>query len=123
MLNKLEEKTLQWSKDRGIIDNGKVETQVLKLISEMGELADNVAKGKDIKDDIGDCLVVLTNIATMSGTDLLECWEVAYDDIKDRKGFLNKNGAFIKESDASYKELFEVHEPIIVERFLNDKTM
>jgi len=123
MLNKLEEKTLQWSKDRGIIDNGKVETQVLKLISEMGELADNVAKGKDIKDDIGDCLVVLTNIATMSGTDLLECWEVAYDDIKDRKGFLNKNGTFIKESDASYKELFEVHEPIIVERFLNDKTM
>jgi NTP pyrophosphatase (non-canonical NTP hydrolase) len=98
-LNILEELTLQWAKDRGILQNSTPQIQGLKLVSEMGELADNLAKGRDIKDDIGDCLVVLTNIANMSGTNLGECFAVAYEDIKDRKGFLNSDGIFIKEGD------------------------
>ena len=93
------QKASAWSHDRGIIKNGKIETQALKLVSEMGELADNVAKGRDVKDDIGDCLVVLNNIAIMSGTSLGECLAVAYDDIKDRKGYLNEAGVFIKDGD------------------------
>ena len=98
-LNLLEELTIQWSEDRGIIENSTPQIQGLKLVSEMGELADNLAKGRDIKDDIGDCLVVLTNIANMSGTTLGECFSVAYDDIKYRKGYLNNKGIFIKEGD------------------------
>ena len=105
MLNKLEVLTLQWSHDRGILTNGKVATQALKLVSEVGELADNVAKGNCTKDDIGDCLVVLTNLANMTGTTLAECWEVAYNDIKDRKGFLNEDGTFIKSTDSNYEQL------------------
>lgn len=111
-LNILEEKTIQWSKDRGIIQNGNVKVQMLKLVGEIGELADHIAKGTDIKDDVGDCLVLLTNIANMSGTNLTECWKVAYNDIKDRKGFLTKDGAFIKEKDKQYQ--------IILERENND---
>jgi len=86
-----------WSHERGIIANGKVTTQTLKLVSEIGELADNVAKGNDVTDDIGDCLVVLNNIAIMSGTSLDVCLKHAYNDIKDRKGYLNAEGVFIKE--------------------------
>lgn len=86
-----------WSHERGIIANGKVTTQTLKLVSEMGELADNVAKGRDVTDDIGDCMVVLNNIAVMSGTTLEACLKHAYNDIKDRKGYLNAEGVFIKE--------------------------
>jgi NTP pyrophosphatase (non-canonical NTP hydrolase) len=71
----------------------------LKLVSEVGELADNIAKGRDVKDDIGDCLVVLNNLAAMSGTTLNACLQVAYDDIKDRRGVMNHNGIFIKEAD------------------------
>lgn len=104
-LDEYEELTLKWSEDRGITINGKAETQTLKLISEAGELCDNIAKGKDIKDDIGDCLVVLTNIAKLKGTTLQECWEVAYNDIKYRKGFLNENGTFIKSTDKHYEQL------------------
>ena len=95
-LLELHEATLKWSTDRGIIENGNVQTQTLKLMSEVGELADNVAKKKDIRDDIGDCVVVLTNIAALAGTTLEECWALAYKDIKDRKGFLNANGTFVK---------------------------
>lgn len=86
-----------WSRERGILANGKVTTQTLKLVSEMGELADNVAKGRDVIDDIGDCLVVLNNIAVMSGTTLEACLKHAYNDIKDRKGYLNAEGVFIKQ--------------------------
>ena len=89
----------KWSSERGILVNGTLPTQALKLVSEVGELADNVAKHRDIKDDIGDCMVVLNNLAIMSDTTLEECLGVAYDDIKDRKGYLNGAGIFIKDSD------------------------
>ena len=106
-LDELQEKTLQWSGVRGILANSKITTQALKLGSEAGELMDNAAKGnlEAIKDDIGDCLVVLTNLANLAGATLEECWEVAYNDIKDRKGFLNSNGNFIKSTDKNYAKL------------------
>lgn len=90
---------LEWAIDRGIIPNSTSQAQYLKLSSEMGELADNLAKGRDVKDDIGDCLVVLTILANMEGTTLTECLEIAYNDIKDRKGYLNTDGVFVKEGD------------------------
>ena len=86
----------QWHIDRNLIDGATDKDQVCKLIQEVGELSDNVCKGKDVKDDIGDCLVVLINIAERNGTTIRECLEVAYNDIKDRKGVM-KDGIFIKE--------------------------
>lgn len=87
----------EWSRDRKIIAHGNTQAQALKLVSEMGELADNITKGYDIRDDIGDCLVVLNNLAVMRGSSLNECLDVAYNDIKDRGGFMNENGVFMKE--------------------------
>ena len=95
----LETLTLMWANDRGILDNSTAGQQFLKLASEMGELADNLAKKRDVRDDIGDCLVVLALIAHMNNTSLKECFRVAYHDIKDRKGYLNENGVFVKEGD------------------------
>jgi len=89
----------QWSTDRGIIQNGNSLAQGLKLVSELGELADNLAKGRCIKDDIGDCMVVLNNLALMTGVTIDECCSKAWDDIKDRKGFMNEHGVFIKDGD------------------------
>lgn len=98
-LEQLEQLTLRWSEDRGIIKNSTPLAQLAKLVSEMGELADNIAKDRNVDDDIGDCLVVLCNIAKMKNTNLTRCWNVAYNDIKNRKGYLNENGVFVKESD------------------------
>lgn len=104
-LQELEEKTVEWAKERKIIPNATAQSQMLKLVSEIGELSDNLLKGNDIEDDIGDCLVVLTIIAALKGTDLEKCWAHAYNDIKDRKGFMNKNGTFIKNTDLNYEKL------------------
>lgn len=101
-LNEIEQDIIRWSMDRGILQNGTKEGQALKLVSEVGELADNIAKGRNPVDDIGDCFVVLCNLAVMHGLTMTECASHAYDDIKDRKGYLNENGVFIKESDIEH---------------------
>ena len=90
-----------WAMKRGIIKNSTPLAQFAKLVSEVGELGDNVAKERDVTDDIGDCLVVLNNLAIMNDTTLEQCLKVAYNDIKDRKGHMNTHGVFIKEGDAS----------------------
>lgn len=151
----------QWAHDRNIIKGSKPIDQAMKLFSEFGELADNVGKGRDCRDDIGDVFVVLTimtaqhghsiddhlstcgkgynlkgtvlelcenlivfanaqhlenedvqealsmatclleSIALQNLCSLKECVQLAYNDIKDRKGIL-WNGVFVKESDSSY---------------------
>lgn len=101
-LEELETLTTKWAYDRGILTNGKTITQAMKLGEEFGELCSSVAKGKDFKDDVGDMLVVLNNICKMNNTTLRECWNISYDDIKDRKGFLNEDGVFIKDTDPNY---------------------
>lgn len=91
-------KTVKWHYDRNLIDGADDKTQFAKLIQEAGELSDNICKGKDIRDDIGDMLVVLINIAERNNTTLTECLAIAYDDIKDRKGRM-VDGVFVKEAD------------------------
>lgn len=87
-----------WHHDRNLIEGADDKTQFCKLISEAGELATNLARGNDMRDDIGDMCVVLINIAERNGYSLTECLEQAYNDIKDRKGRMI-NGTFVKEAD------------------------
>ena len=95
------EKIKQWHHDRNLIEGSDDKTQFAKLIQEAGELSDNICKGKDIRDDIGDMMVVLINIAERNKLTLTECLEVAYNDIKDRKGRM-VDGVFVKEADDDY---------------------
>lgn len=100
-LIELEQAVQAWAAARGIYDpvhGSNAKDQTLKALSEMGELADNVLKGRDVRDDIGDVLVCLINVAALSDTDLQECLDIAYSSIKNRKGHMH-NGVFIKEGD------------------------
>jgi len=91
-------KIIQWHHDRNLIDGSTDKDQYMKLVQEMGELSDNICKGKDISDDCGDIMVVLLNIMERNGLSMEHCLEVAYDDIKDRKGKMI-DGVFVKEAD------------------------
>jgi NTP pyrophosphatase (non-canonical NTP hydrolase) len=159
-MNELIQKIEQWANDRNIIKGSKPIDQAMKLFSEFGELADNVGKGRDCRDDIGDVFVVLAIMAKQMGLDIYraielsniprlddskhiivdlmrdlnnftrsknqhvlqmcieqlskmclaqnvlitECLNIAYNDIKDRKGVMS-NGVFIKESDPAYASI------------------
>lgn len=89
----------QWAEDRKLhtADSNK---QFLKLAEEFGELAEGIAKGKEneVKDALGDMYVVMTILAMQRGHDIEECIELAYNEIKDRKGKM-VNGVFVKEED------------------------
>jgi len=97
--NQLELDVLRWAEARGILKNGNVQTQMLKGVSEMGELCDAIIKHdrNGIIDGLGDVLVVLLIVADMERLDLLSCLESAYNEIKDRRGYLNSDGVFVKE--------------------------
>ena len=94
------DKIRQWGNDRNFYGEGgaTVQSQFVKLAEEMGELAGNIARGRDCKDDLGDMVVVLTHIARLQGTTIEQCIEHSYNEIKDRKGEFRR-GSFIKESD------------------------
>ena len=89
----------QWHRDRNLIEGSTDKDQYLKLIQEAGELSDSLRKEKDIRDDVGDMMVVLINIMVRNNLTMKECLAVAYDDIKDRKGKMI-DGIFVKEGDS-----------------------
>ena len=89
----------QWHRDRNLIEGSTDKDQYLKLIKEAGELSDSLCKEKDIRDDVGDMMVVLINIMVRNNLTMKECLAVAYDDIKDRKGKMI-DGIFVKEGDS-----------------------
>jgi len=97
-LQELVELIEQWHVDRNLIDGATDKDQVLKLIQEMGELSDSVCKGQDIRDDLGDMMVVMINIMKRNNITMEDCLSVAYNDIKDRKGKMI-DGIFVKEGD------------------------
>ena len=88
----------QWADERGLYDEGDVKTQALKLVEEVGETCKAILKNDqaEIEDGIGDCVVVLTNLAHLCNTDIEHCIELAYNEIKDRKGKMD-NGTFKKD--------------------------
>ena len=75
-MNELIQKIEQWANDRNIIKGSKPIDQAMKLFSEFGELADNVGKGRDCRDDIGDVFVVLTIMAKQLGHSTIENYEI-----------------------------------------------
>ena len=90
---------VRWAEARKIIPNSTPATQLLKAVSEMGELADATIKNdKDgILDAVGDVMVCLVNYCALQNINLVDCMQVAYDQIKNRKGTLLLNGVFVKE--------------------------
>jgi len=95
----IEMKIIQWAEARKIIPNSTPSTQLLKAMSELGELADATIKDdlENIKDGVGDVMVCLINYCALQDINLVSCMESAYREIQDRKGTLLTNGVFVKE--------------------------
>lgn len=95
----VEIKIIQWAEARRIIPNSNPESQLLKAVSEMGELADATIKNDQeaIVDAVGDVMVCLINYCALQDINLVDCMEVAYDQIKNRRGSLLPNGVFKKD--------------------------
>jgi NTP pyrophosphatase (non-canonical NTP hydrolase) len=88
-----------WASDKGIYTKGDTKTQFIKLMEESGELAKAILKKdqEEFIDAIGDCVVVLTNLAELGGVKIEDCINSAYSVIAKRTGKM-ENGTFVKNS-------------------------
>ena len=91
------EQIRQWAETRGIYAEGNSHTQYVKLMEEAGELAKALLDNNkyEVKDAIGDMVVVLTNLAVLEGMQIENCIDSAYNEIANRKGKMI-NGTFVK---------------------------
>lgn len=92
-------KVIQWGEARGIVQNSTPAAQAVKTQEELDELLDAIRNGdrEAMKDAYGDILVTLVMGCACADLDLVECFKGAYEEIKDRKGYLTPEGIFVKE--------------------------
>ena len=88
----------EWADERGLYEHGDPKTQSLKLVEEVGEICRATLKEDhdEVIDGIGDCVVVLTNLAELHGVSIEDCIASAYGVISKRTGKM-VNGTFKKD--------------------------
>ena len=88
----------EWADERGLYEKGDIKTQTLKLMEEAGEICKATLREDhdEVIDGIGDCVVVLTNLAYLNGVTIEDCIQAAYDVISKRTGKM-VNGTFKKD--------------------------
>ena len=91
---------IRWSEARGIIPNSTSLAQYKKAQEEMHELLTAITDRDraGIIDGVGDILVCLINVCALEDISMTQCLEAAYQEIKDRKGYMNSDGIFVKET-------------------------
>ena len=90
--------TIDWARDRGIMDHATVLGQLGKTRKELNETVKAEMEGDigEIKDGFGDMLVTIIIATELANVDLLECWELAYNVISKRTGKM-VDGVFVKD--------------------------
>jgi NTP pyrophosphatase (non-canonical NTP hydrolase) len=97
-MSEWKERVRQWAADRNLIEGSTPRKQMDKLNEECSELYEGILDNDidDIKDAIGDIQVVLAVMCCQLNLDIDECREIAWEEIKDRKGKM-VDGVFVKE--------------------------
>ena len=95
----VEIKVIQWGEARQIVQNSTPKAQAWKTVEEVNELLGAIESGNraEMADAYGDILVTLVMGCACADLDLVECFKGAYEEIKDRKGYLNEDGVFVKQ--------------------------
>lgn len=100
----LKNKIAYWAFKRGL-HQADPKIQRMRVTEEVGEIRDVLLKPtkfedpeQALKDALGDSLVTLIVLAYQLRLDLVECLEIAYEEIKDRNGKM-VNGTYVKSED------------------------
>lgn len=97
----------EWADERNL-KQADPKIQWMRITEEVGEIRDVLLKPTKftepqiaLKDAIGDTLVTIIVLAHQLDLDINECLNIAYEEIKNRKGKMI-NGTFVKEDDLTY---------------------
>lgn len=96
----IELKVIQWGEKRGIVQHSTPAAQAKKTLEELDELyaAIRTEDRAAMADAYGDILVTLVMGCACADLDLVECFEGAYNEIKNRTGHLNSSGLWVKDA-------------------------
>lgn len=103
----LQKLTLEWADDKDLLHHKNCEKQFMKFVEEVFEFKsemdlDHFVYGRVMNDntklEMGDVFVTLIILCDQIGIDPVECLQMAYEKIKDRKG-RTIGGSFVKEED------------------------
>jgi NTP pyrophosphatase (non-canonical NTP hydrolase) len=91
---------IQWGEARQIVQHSNPMAQARKTQEELHELFDAIVANdrEAMIDAYGDILVTLVMGCATADLDLVSCFNHAYEQIKDRKGYLTAEGIFVKEA-------------------------
>ncbi|WP_416470160.1 helix-turn-helix domain-containing protein [Streptococcus thermophilus] len=94
----------EWADERNL-KQADPKIQWMRITEEVGEIRDVLLKPTKftdpqmaLKDAVGDTLVTIIVLAHQLDLDVTECLNIAYEEIKNRKGKMI-NGTFVKEDD------------------------
>lgn len=103
-LSDLVAKINEWADERNL-KQADPKIQWMRITEEVGEIRDVLLKPTKftdpqiaLKDAIGDTLATIIVLAHQLDLDINECLNIAYEEIKNRKGKMI-NGTFVKEDD------------------------
>jgi len=99
-LSYLDELIIDWGYDKGLLSADRIDRQFMKMVEEVGEVAECISKGKpdELALELGDVFVTLTLLAAQNKLNLTDCVQLAYDKIKGRSGKIINN-TFVKNED------------------------
>jgi NTP pyrophosphatase (non-canonical NTP hydrolase) len=95
----IEMDVIRWGEERKIVQHSNPRAQAIKTLEEVGELMQAITDNdrEAMIDAYGDILVTLVMGCATADLDLVKCFAHAYEQIKDRKGYLSPEGIFVKE--------------------------
>lgn len=94
---------LQWADS--IAPDRKPKDAVVKLVSEASELLDAVLNGGDVEGELGDCLILLLDLAAMHKIDLVHAGWIKMDINRKRKwisdnGVIRRDNGYLRKAQA-----------------------
>jgi NTP pyrophosphatase (non-canonical NTP hydrolase) len=91
--------TLEWANERKLLDDKDATRQALKMVSEVGEFADEILKGRREEQilEMGDVLVTIILTGAKLDIDIEDALAAALNKIKNRTG-KTVNGIFVKDN-------------------------
>lgn len=98
IFEKRQENLFEWFNSKDLIKVENSAKQFMKINEELGELSSAIIKDdRDAEiDAFGDVLITLIGLSFMRDLNLVKCLDIAWNEIKDRKGKV-VDGSFIRE--------------------------
>jgi homoserine kinase len=96
----VEMEVIRWGEARQIVQNSNPRAQAIKTLEEVSGLMQAITDNnrEAMINAYGDILVTLVMGCATADLNLVKCFAHAYEQIKDRKGYMSPEGIFIKES-------------------------